>query len=234
MHITLQNQEDSTYVYEPGNSVNWVLFITITLSLVDFVHVGLNVGLEQQDVQTIFNETTMEAQGSLPETEILTLKPTSKVVSKSGVVIYAPEKLTMPLEVTIENLSLENTPKRSIIALDKRFGENTWELVAMYRLTADLATVDLDRFTNFSIDVPEELLGTDVYTMEFTPKETLPPPHCSTLPCESEDEWFVHFDDFLLGIGFEEGNYNLMAVVKFLGSTNSKSIQNQKERVQCL
>ena len=74
----LDKQEDSVYVYESGDGVNWVLVTTITLSLVDPVNVGLAADSEQEDVQAVFDEVTVEAQAPPSEvTAVFTATPTS-------------------------------------------------------------------------------------------------------------------------------------------------------------
>ena len=58
--------------------MNWVLFTTIVLSLVDPVNVGLAADSEQKDVQIVFDEVIVEAQA--PPSEVaaaFTATPTS-------------------------------------------------------------------------------------------------------------------------------------------------------------
>ncbi len=84
MRYKLEREENSVHVYESDDGLNWVLITTIALSLVDPVHIGLAVCASEHEVQAVFEDVVVEAQGP---PEVLTLELGGSVVGLDGIIV---------------------------------------------------------------------------------------------------------------------------------------------------
>ena len=99
----LEKQEDSVYVYESGDGVNWVLVTTIAFGLVDSVNVGLAICASEHEVQAVVDDVVVEAQEP-PGEETVTA-----IIGPQGGVLEAPNgaKVTITENFLLEEVEVK-------------------------------------------------------------------------------------------------------------------------------